>query len=192
MYHGLGENLAVNERRDRLLFRILECCLQLLRRFYLVCLQAEGRRVHRKVHGDEAAVKLPGLRVAEAELRTVATLSMTNLEVVDAAVRHVVKEDNVDLDPLRNRCGKFGVEHHVACITDERIDLTIRCSEANTKRCIQLVTHAGETILNMIAVDFLRAPCTLQVARETARRTDDDGVLVDRLIKHTEHTRLKQ
>ena len=44
----------------------------------------------------------------------------------------------------------------------------------------------------MIAVDFLRAPCTLQIAWETARRTDDDGVLVDRLIKHTEHTRLKK
>ncbi|MNF52524.1 hypothetical protein D3C84_338700 [compost metagenome] len=132
------------------------------------------------------------MRVAEAELGAEAVHAVFHLQVVDAAKGHVVQEHHVDLAPLLNRGRQLRVQHHVGAVAHQRIDLTIRLGEFHAQRSVDLVTHAGIAVLDVVGVHALAAPAALQVARQAAGGGDDHCVVRQGFIEHPEHAALGQ
>ena len=84
------------------------------------------------------------------------------------------------------------MQHHKGAITDQRIDLALRLGQLRAQRRIDLVTHAGVAIFDVIGVVIPGAPDTLQVARQAARGCHDDRLFRQLLIEGAEHAALRQ
>ncbi|MNI64978.1 hypothetical protein D3C73_1204550 [compost metagenome] len=173
MNHGLGQNLDIDQRRNRLQARIHQCSLQLFNGVHFVSLAAIGRRAHGEIHRHKAAIELAGFRVAEAELGAEAVHAVAHLQVVDAAEGHVVEQHYVDLAPLLNRGRQFRVQHHVGAVAHQCIDLALRLGEFHAQCGVDLVTHARISVLDVVGVHALAAPAALQVAGQAAGGGDD-------------------
>ena len=112
MHHGLRQHLDVQQRGHGLPAGVGQRVEQLLLGGDAIGFTAVSRRQHGKIDRHQLAVELAALWIAEAEFGGVAVHAVFHLQVVDAAVGHVVEQHHVDLAAFLNRGDQFGMQHH--------------------------------------------------------------------------------
>lgn len=85
------------------------------------------------------------------------------------------------------------MKHHVGTVADHGINFFVRFSHFYAECGIYFITHAGETVFNMVRMRIVYAPASLQVARHGAGCTyNDTAVFSNELVDNTESAALSQ
>ena len=112
------------------------------------------------------------------------------LEPVDAAIAAVIEHNHDQLEAEPDGGFQLGVQHQVAAVAhgDEHVPPGLRLFHA--KAASDLVAHAGEPVLDMVAAGLAGAPQLVQLPRQAAGGADHDAARAGRAIDSAHHLRV--
>src|SRR6185295_10145269 len=125
---------------------------------------------------NKRAVDSSLLGITMAELVTEAPAPAATLEVVNALVAAVLDHEDGDLEAFLDRRDQLVVQHEIAAVPEERIDLARRIGKLDAESAGDLVTHAGVSVLGVVIALAPAHPKLVEVAGQATRRMDDRGV----------------
>jgi hypothetical protein len=143
--------------------------------------------VAHEVDADDRTVEPPGVVVAGATLVGERADADGALQPVDRLESLVVDQHDREGDALGDGGDDLGVQHQVGAVADEHDDLARRLRELDADARGDLVPHAGEAVLDVVALRVAAAPQLEQVAGHGARRVDDHGPAADRVVDDAHH-----
>ena len=159
------QHFNINQRADRLATRGIQRLTQLIQggdanRFYSRSPPQWWR--NRPAPGRPAAARSPLSDSGNSVPKL--PIPCSNLQVVDAAVGHIVEQYNVDLRPLLQRGHQLRVQHHERAVSDQRIDFGLRLGRLHAQRGIHFIAHAGVAVLYVMGVGCPVTPDALQIS----------------------------
>ena len=104
----------------------------------------------------------------------------------------VVEHKNIEFDRLLHRRHNFLRQHEIRTVSDEHINFPARIGHFDPETTGNFVSHAGISILHVIALGVARAPEFVQVTRQTAGRIHDHVTRLQFRIENSDHFALAQ
>ena len=166
--------------------------LELLDRVNFEHVNAPRASIRRDVHASDRIHILqvragPTLAILRAKALGAARLG----QGADRCEAIVLQQDVDDLDTLLGDRGQLHRKHLVGAVTDDRDNLGLRTRQLDAHGGRDLVTHAGEGVLDVVLDGGLGLPQGLQVAGHRAGSIDNHVLIAHQLVKGAEDLSLR-